>query len=68
MSAPYSIGFKRAGVASVLSTINNTPANSESFLNFSMSSTESFGFARVSAKIAFVFGFTYFLSSSNSKS
>ena len=56
MSAPYSIGLHRYGVASVLSTIRGTPALLAIFATASMSTITPPGLAIDSMKIALVFG------------
>ena len=56
MSAPHLIGWQFTGVGKVLSTMRGTPCSCAAFANFSMSSTESAGFARVSPNTNLVFG------------
>ena len=55
ISAPKSIGLQCIGVAKVLSTINGILFLCATFANFSISKTDSDGFAIVSPNIAFVF-------------
>ena len=55
ISAPYSIGRTRYGVANVLSTMSGIPASCAMSAIFSISTTSELGFPSVSISIAFVF-------------
>lgn len=55
ISAPYSIGLTRYGVANVLSTIRGIPASCAIFATLSISTTSELGLPSVSICIALVF-------------
>ena len=61
MSAPCFMGFNNTGVATVLSTINGTPAAFECLEMASKSNTSNLGFPKDSTKKALVLFFIAFL-------